>query len=147
MLDNRGAARSVARADPLADGTYGIQLRNVIGHNESLTSPYHRERYRAWRCQTHGDWRRADMEIYRAALARLARRWRPARARGQARQPWLSRAVGARALAGSRGEERARTGANGGERPLALAMQKVVGSSPIIRTGDPSRRRGSALRP
>ena len=54
---------------------YGIQLRNVIGHNESLTSPYHREKYQAWRCQTHGDWRRADMEVYRAALARLARRY------------------------------------------------------------------------
>ena len=24
-------------------GSYGIQLRNVIGHNESLTSPYHHE--------------------------------------------------------------------------------------------------------
>ena len=55
--------------------TFRIQLRNVIGHNESLTSPYHHERYRAWRCQTHGDWRRADMEVYRAALARLARRY------------------------------------------------------------------------
>ena len=54
--------------------TYNIQLRNVIGHNESLTSPYHREHYRAWRCQTHGDWTHADMETYRAALARLARR-------------------------------------------------------------------------
>jgi N-acetylmuramoyl-L-alanine amidase len=54
--------------------TYGIQLRNVIGHNESLTSPYHRENYRAWRCQTHGDWRRPDMKVYRAELARRARR-------------------------------------------------------------------------
>ena len=52
---------------------YRIELRNVIGHNESLTSPFHRERYRAWRCQTHGDWRRASMRIYRAALSRLAR--------------------------------------------------------------------------
>ena len=54
---------------------YGIQLRNVIGHSESLTSPYHRESYRAWRCQTHGDWQRADMDVYRAALTRLARRY------------------------------------------------------------------------
>ncbi len=54
---------------------YGIRLRNVIGHNESLTSPYHRERYPGWRCQTHGDWTRADMQIYRAALARQARRY------------------------------------------------------------------------
>ena len=28
-------------------GRYQIQLRNVIGHSESLTSPYHHERYRA----------------------------------------------------------------------------------------------------
>jgi beta-N-acetylhexosaminidase len=55
--------------------TYGIQLRNVIGHNESLTSPYHRENYRPWRCQTHGDWNRADMQIYRAKLALRARRY------------------------------------------------------------------------
>jgi N-acetylmuramoyl-L-alanine amidase len=55
---------------------YGIQLRNVIGHNESLTSPYHHERVAAWRCQTHGDWRHADMEIYRRRLAQLARRYR-----------------------------------------------------------------------
>ena len=55
---------------------YGIQLRNVIGHNESLTSPYHRERYRSWRCQTHGDWARADMEVYRRRLVLLARRYR-----------------------------------------------------------------------
>jgi N-acetylmuramoyl-L-alanine amidase len=56
--------------------TYGIQLRNVIGHAESLTSPYHRERYRAWRCQTHGDWRHAEMRVYRTALAQLARKYR-----------------------------------------------------------------------
>jgi beta-N-acetylhexosaminidase len=53
--------------------TYEIQLRDVIGHNESLTSPYHRERYAAWRCQRHGDWRREEMRVYRAALARRAR--------------------------------------------------------------------------
>ncbi len=50
-----------------------IQLRNVIGHSESLTSPYHKELYTAWRCQTHGDWTRADMDVYRSKLAALAR--------------------------------------------------------------------------
>jgi N-acetylmuramoyl-L-alanine amidase len=54
---------------------YGIQLRNVIGHNESLTSPYHRERVAAWRCQTHGDWTKGDMNEYRRRLAALARRY------------------------------------------------------------------------
>lgn len=54
---------------------FQITLANVIGHNESLTSPYHHELYPPWRCQTHGDWTRADMTIYRARLARLARRY------------------------------------------------------------------------
>jgi beta-N-acetylhexosaminidase len=54
---------------------YGIQLRNVIGHNESLTSPYHKELYAPWRCQTHGDWNRADMDIYRSRLTAVARRY------------------------------------------------------------------------
>jgi N-acetylmuramoyl-L-alanine amidase len=52
---------------------FDISLANVIGHNESLTSRYHRERYAPWRCQTHGDWTHADMQTYRARLAGLAR--------------------------------------------------------------------------
>ena len=52
---------------------FGISLPNVIGHNESLTSRYRRERYAPWRCQTHGDWVHADMQVYRARLAALAR--------------------------------------------------------------------------
>ena len=54
---------------------FGIELRNVIGHNESLTSPYHRELVAGWQCQTHGDWIRADMEIYRRRLGVVARRY------------------------------------------------------------------------
>jgi beta-N-acetylhexosaminidase len=57
----------------LAD-RYRITLPNVIGHSESLTSPYHRERYAPWRCQTHGDWTHADMNVYRTKLLALARR-------------------------------------------------------------------------
>jgi N-acetyl-anhydromuramyl-L-alanine amidase AmpD len=53
---------------------FRISLGDVIGHNESLTSPYHRERYAPWRCQTHGDWTQADMNRYRALLAALAHR-------------------------------------------------------------------------
>ena len=53
--------------------TYGIQLRNVIGHNESLTSPYHHELVPSWRCQTHADWSHADMVVYRRKLLALAR--------------------------------------------------------------------------
>jgi N-acetyl-anhydromuramyl-L-alanine amidase AmpD len=54
-------------------GRYRISLPNVIGHAESLTSRYHRERYGPWRCQTHGDWQHTDMVTYRTSLAQLAR--------------------------------------------------------------------------
>jgi hypothetical protein len=47
----------------------------VIGHNESLSSPLHKELYAPWRCQTHADWRRADMNVYRAKLVAQARRY------------------------------------------------------------------------
>jgi N-acetylmuramoyl-L-alanine amidase len=52
---------------------YDISLPNVIGHSESLTSRYHRELYAPWRCQTHSDWSRADMQVYRDRLAARAR--------------------------------------------------------------------------
>ena len=48
---------------------YGIALRDVIGHNESLSSPYHREDVAGLRTQTHSDFNRADMRIYRGRLA------------------------------------------------------------------------------
>jgi N-acetyl-anhydromuramyl-L-alanine amidase AmpD len=48
-----------------------IRIRDVIGHNESLSSPYHHERVAALRGQTHDDWKRADMDVYRRRLARL----------------------------------------------------------------------------
>lgn len=50
---------------------FQIKLRNVIGHNESLSSPYHRERVRSLRTQTHGDWRHSSMQVYRRRLHHL----------------------------------------------------------------------------
>ncbi len=50
---------------------YGIPVADVIGHNESLSSPYHHELVPALRHQTHSDFRHASMVRYRAALARL----------------------------------------------------------------------------
>ena len=54
---------------------YRIPLGDVIGHAESLTSPYHHELYPSWRCQTHADWQPADMAVYRARLRALLRRY------------------------------------------------------------------------
>ncbi len=51
--------------------SFGISIANVIGHNESLSSPYHHERVAALRTQTHSDWNRSDMNVYRSRLARI----------------------------------------------------------------------------
>ena len=48
---------------------YAIGVNNVIGHAESLRSPYHRERVARLKTQTHGDMTRAAMRIYRSKLA------------------------------------------------------------------------------
>jgi N-acetylmuramoyl-L-alanine amidase len=50
---------------------YGIAIHNVIGHNESLSSPYHHERVASLRNQTHSDWKHASMEVYRGKLRAL----------------------------------------------------------------------------
>jgi len=75
ILGNQRQLAASLRLTAWLMGRYGIQLRNVIGHNESLTSPYHKELYPAWRCQTHGDWNYTDMTIYRGKLRKLARRY------------------------------------------------------------------------
>jgi N-acetylmuramoyl-L-alanine amidase len=50
---------------------FAIPVSNVIGHNESLSSPYHHENVAALRTQTHSDFIHADMDIYRARLREI----------------------------------------------------------------------------
>jgi beta-N-acetylhexosaminidase len=50
---------------------YGIRVRNVIGHAESLSSPYHHERVARLRRQTHADMSHHAMVRYRRKLARM----------------------------------------------------------------------------
>src|SRR2546421_5568404 len=73
ILHDRAQMRSSLRLTLWLVAHYGIQVRNVIGHNESLMSPYHHELYKSWRCQTHSDWNHADMTKYRGMLKKLAR--------------------------------------------------------------------------
>jgi N-acetylmuramoyl-L-alanine amidase len=49
---------------------YRIALRDVIGHNESLSSRYHHENVAALRRQTHVDWTRAQMAPVRSRIGR-----------------------------------------------------------------------------
>ena len=53
---------------------YGIDIGNVIGHAESLSSPLRHElvQTKAFKCQTHGDWTHAEADKLRAALSKLA---------------------------------------------------------------------------
>jgi N-acetylmuramoyl-L-alanine amidase len=50
---------------------FGIPVNQVIGHNESLSSPFYKELDPRFRGQTHGDWNHADMQTYRADLTKL----------------------------------------------------------------------------
>jgi N-acetylmuramoyl-L-alanine amidase len=49
----------------------GLPIDQVIGHNESLSSPFYKELDPRFRGQTHGDWNHADMQIYRSDLVKL----------------------------------------------------------------------------
>jgi N-acetylmuramoyl-L-alanine amidase-like protein/zinc carboxypeptidase len=71
VLHDRRQIRASLRLTRHLQGVYGIRTRHVIGHNESLSSPYHRENVAALRHQTHGDFNRASMRRYRRALRRL----------------------------------------------------------------------------
>ena len=51
---------------------YGIAVKNVIGHHESLTSPYHMERVASLKDQTHDDMAKASMDVYRKKLSKVA---------------------------------------------------------------------------
>jgi hypothetical protein len=68
LLTNRRQLRASLRLTRWLRCSRDIRIRNVIGHNESLRSPYHRERVRRLRRQTHGDMTRSSMRKYRRKL-------------------------------------------------------------------------------
>ena len=68
LLGNRRELAASLRLTAWLRCRYGIELRNVIGHNESLSSPYHRERVARLRSQTHGDMTHSTMQVYRRKL-------------------------------------------------------------------------------
>jgi beta-N-acetylhexosaminidase len=73
ILHDPAQLRASLRLTAWLVGRFHILVRNVIGHAESLSSPYHRELYKPWAHQTHADWNHADMDIYRARLRALLR--------------------------------------------------------------------------
>ena len=71
ILHDKAQMRASLQLTAWLHWRFHIRIRNVIGHNESLSSPYHRERYKPWRHQTHADWKHRDMRIYRRRLRAL----------------------------------------------------------------------------
>lgn len=71
LLGDRRQLRASLRLTQYLRCRFGIGVRNVIGHAESLSSPYHRERVPSLRTQTHGDMSHSSMQVYRKKLRRL----------------------------------------------------------------------------
>lgn len=71
VLGNRRQLRASLRLTRYLRCRFRIKLRNVIGHAESLRSPFRRERVASLRHQTHGDWRHRSMRTYRRKLGKL----------------------------------------------------------------------------
>jgi beta-N-acetylhexosaminidase len=70
VMGDKAELRASLRLTRWLQQRYGILTRNVIGHAESLTSPYHHERVARLRRQTHGDMQHTTMVRYRRLLSR-----------------------------------------------------------------------------
>ncbi len=68
VMGRRAMVRSSLALTRWLQARFGIRTRDVIGHSESLSSPYHTERVAAMRDRTHGDFSRATMKGYRRRL-------------------------------------------------------------------------------
>ena len=69
ILDNSKQMAASLRLTRWLRCRYSIGVNNVIGHAESLSSPYHRERVERLKTQTHGDMSHRAMQTYRRKLA------------------------------------------------------------------------------
>jgi N-acetylmuramoyl-L-alanine amidase len=71
VMGNPSQRAASLRLTRMLQGRYGISTKNVIGHNENRSSPFHRERVASLRSQTHGDFPKPVMDGYRRLLRRL----------------------------------------------------------------------------
>jgi N-acetylmuramoyl-L-alanine amidase len=73
VLDNRRQMNSSLHLVHWLQCRFHISIANVIGHAESLSSPYHHEDIPSLRTQTHSDFLHPDAQIYRRRLRALGR--------------------------------------------------------------------------
>ena len=69
VLSNPKQMRGSLRLTRWLRCRFDIKVKNVIGHNESLSSPYHREKVKEMKRVTHGDFNRSSMRRYRSRLS------------------------------------------------------------------------------
>jgi hypothetical protein len=72
VLDNRVQMKASLRLTVWLMAKYGIDVGNVIGHNETLESPYRTELYPDWWCLVHADFPHKPMKEYRTRLREVA---------------------------------------------------------------------------
>jgi N-acetylmuramoyl-L-alanine amidase len=68
VMSNRRQLSASLRLTRWLQARFAIKTRNVIGHSESLSSPYHHERVRSLKHQTHADFSHTTMNRYRRLL-------------------------------------------------------------------------------
>lgn len=73
VMGNRRERRASLKLTRWLRCRFDIRIRNVIGHNESLSSRYHHELVPSLKNQTHGDMRPATMKKYRHLLRKSGR--------------------------------------------------------------------------
>ncbi len=71
VLGNRRQMRASLKLTKYLRCRYKIKIKNVIGHAESLRSPYHHELVASLKTQTHGDFRHQSMQVYRRRLRHM----------------------------------------------------------------------------
>jgi hypothetical protein len=70
VMGNRRQLRASLRLTRWLRARYGVQLRDVIGHAESLRSRHYKENVPSFRGQTHADFQPATMRRYRRMVSR-----------------------------------------------------------------------------
>jgi N-acetylmuramoyl-L-alanine amidase len=70
VLDNPRQLRASLRLTRWLRCRYALPPKRVIGHAESLSSPFYKELVPSFRGQTHGDWRPTYMHLFRTKLRR-----------------------------------------------------------------------------
>jgi hypothetical protein len=67
-MGNKRQLRASLRLTRWLMAKYDVPRRHVIGHAESLSSPFHHERVERLKTQTHGDMQPSTMRRYRRKL-------------------------------------------------------------------------------